>query len=222
MVAAGIQPAEGNLTMSAVPNLRESLGDFEASPELDARLGAMALRARTDPQIRNALYQALSFKIERFVRRYRYRVQQLDVCELGDVEQEAFLVFCEIVDRWPGQESFLGYFFSRFPWRLARAVDVLERGWSATRTVPLDEIAEPAPPSDPADTLLLAELGATLEPRERTVLELRIGYNLRVREIARILGLNSRTIHRSWARIVDELRAGWHIDPIQPDDPTTP
>ncbi len=99
---------------------------------------------------------------------------------------------------------------------------MLERGWSATRTVPLDEIAEPAPPPGPADTLLLAELGANLEPRERTVLELRIGYNLRVREIARLLGLNSRTIDRSWARIVDELRVGWGIDPNQPEDSTTP
>src|SRR6185312_8268414 len=117
VVAAGNRPAEGNLVMSAIPYVVESLGDFDASPELDARLGAMALRARTDPQVRNALYQALAFKIERFVRRYRYRVRQLAVCEVADVEQEAFLVFCDIVDRWPGQESFLGYFFSRFPWR---------------------------------------------------------------------------------------------------------
>ncbi len=208
--------------MSAVPSIIESLGDFEASPELDARLGAMALRARTDPQIRNDLYRVLGFKIERFVRRYRYRVRQLAVCEVADVEQEAFLVFCDIVDRWPGQESFLGYFFSRFPWRLARAVDVLERGWSATRVVPLDEIAEPAPPPDPDDALLLAEIGANLEPRERTVLELRIGYNLRVREIARILGLHTRTIHRSWARIVEELRIGYGVSIQQSDDAGAP
>ncbi len=215
-------PAEGNFVMSAVPNIIESLGDFEASPELDARLGAMALRARTDTQIRNDLYRALSFKIERFVRRYRYRVRQLAVCEVADVEQEAFLVFCDIVDRWPGQESFLGYFFSRFPWRLARAVDVLERGWSATRMVPLDEIAEPPPPPDPVDALLLTEIGANLEPRERTVLELRIGYNLRVREIARILGLHTRTIHRSWARIVEELRVGYGVTVQPPDDAVAP
>lgn len=215
-MAAGNRPAEGNLVMSAIPNVVESLGDFDASPELDASLGAMALRARTDQQVRNTLYQALSFKIERFVRRYRYRVRQLAVCEVADVEQEAFLVFCDIVDRWPGQESFLGYFFSRFPWRLARAVDVLERGWSATRLVPLDEIAVPAPPADPADALILAEIGATLEPRERSVLELRIGYGLRMREIARILGLHPRTIHRSWARIVDDLRASYGIDTANP------
>lgn len=200
--------------MSAVPNIVESLGDFEASSELDARLGTMALHAQTDPQTRNALYQALSFKIERFVHRYRYRVRQLAVCEVSDVEQEAFLVFCDVVDHWPGEESFLGYFFSRFPWRLARAIDVLERGWSATRMIPLDEIAEAAPPPDPADALLLAEVGATLEPRERTILELRIGYNLQVREIAKLLGLHSRTIQRSWVRIVDELRAGWGVRPL--------
>ncbi len=198
--------------MSALSNTGQSLGDFDVSPELDARLGVMALRARTDPQTRNELYQELSFKIERFVRRYRYRVRQLAVCEVVDVEQEAFLVFCDIVDRWPGQESFLGYFFSRFPWRLARAVDILERGWSATRMVPLGEIAIPSTPPDPTDALILAEISATLAPRERTVLELRVGYGLRVREIANILGLHSRTIHRSWARIVDELRIGWGVD----------
>lgn len=200
--------------MSALPNIVESLGDFEASSELDARLGTMALQARTDPQTRNALYQALSFKIERFVHRYRYRVRQLAICEVSDVEQEAFLVFCDVVDHWPGEESFLGYFFSRFPWRLARAVDVLERGWSATRMAPLNEIAEAAPPPDPSDALLLAEAGATLKPRERTILELRIGYNLQVREIAKLLGLHSRTIQRSWAHIVEELRDGWGARPL--------
>lgn len=205
--------------MSALPYPIESLGDFDASPELDARLGAMALRARTDPAVRNALYLALGFKIERFVRRYRYRVNQFAICDVEDVEQEAFLVFCEIVERWPGKQSFLGYFFSRFPWRLARAVDVIERGWSATRFVPLDEINEPTPPPDPADALTLAEIGASLSPRDRTVLELRIGYRLRVREIAQILGVHSRTVHRSWARIVDELRAGWGIDdPAGPEE----
>ena len=105
----------------------DSLGDFELTPKLDADLGALAARAKSDPAARNALYAAVHFKITRFIRRSCNR-GRLVVCENDDVAQEAFLVFCDIVGSWPGDESFLGYFLSRFPWRLARAIEVLERG----------------------------------------------------------------------------------------------
>lgn len=194
--------------MSALPQPLESLGDFDPTPDLDARLNALALRARTDPAARNALYAALSFKVARFVRRYRYRAERFHVCDLEDVAQEGFVVFCDLVQSWPGRESFLGYFFSRFPWRLARAIDQIERGWPADRLQPLTVPGEVTPRtvSDPADLFLLSELGAGLDPRSRTVLELHIGYGLHLSEIARLLGIRQRAMYHLWEHLVAELR----------------
>lgn len=197
--------------MSALPQPLESLGDFDPTPDLDARLNALALRARTDPAARNALYAALSFKIARFVRRYRYRVERLHVCDLEDITQEGFIVFCDLVQSWPGRDSFLGYFFSRFPWRLARAVDQIERGWPVERLQPLDapDDATPSMPRtlpDSADLFLLSELGAGLDSQSRTVLELHIGYGLHLSEIARLLGVRQRAMYHLWDHLLAELR----------------
>jgi RNA polymerase sigma factor (sigma-70 family) len=198
--------------MSVSPYALESLGDFDASPELDARLGALALRARTDADIRNALYRLLDFKIERFVRRYHRRAWQMTTYEFDDVVQEAFVVFCDMIDRWPGEQSFLGYFFTRFPWRLARAIDVIERGTSANQYAPIEAVDEPSPSPYPDDALTLVEAGALLGPRDRALLELRLGYGMDMRQIAHTLGVHSRTVHRRWARIIEDLRDGWESE----------
>lgn len=203
--------------MPTSPLQFDSLGDFELTPELDAAIGALAIRAKTDPAARNTLYTALHFKIIRFVRRYRYH-DRLVICDVDDVAQEAFLVFCDIVRSWPGEESFFGYFLSRFPWRLARAVDVIERGWSASRLLPLASLGESVPPLDPVDLFALAEIGAGLGPRDRTVLELHIGHDLRLNEVARVLGVHRRTVSRAWQRIVGELR----LTLTKPSKPRSP
>lgn len=204
--------------MSAAPNRSHSYGDFETTPELDARLTGMARRARIDGQTRDELYRALGYKIDRFVRRYRYKSDQLVICDPEDVAQEAYLVFCDLLDSWPGEDSFPGYFFSRFPWRLARAVDVAERGWSASRLLPLLETDDTLPPLDPEDHFILAEIGATLSERDRLVLELHIGHGMRLGEVARILGVHRRTVDRAWARIKEEVRIAW----LEPDRPREP
>jgi RNA polymerase sigma factor (sigma-70 family) len=204
--------------MSAISDQAQSYGDFETTPELDKRLTEMARRARIDGPTRDELYRALGYKIERFVRRYRFRTDQLVICEPDDVEQEAYLVFCDLLDSWPGEESFPGYFFSRFPWRLARAVDVAERGWSASRLLPLLETDDAVPPLDPEDHFTLAEVGAMLDERHRLVLDLYIGHGLRLAEVARVLGVHRRTVDRCWARIKEEVRIAW-TEPERPRDP---
>jgi RNA polymerase sigma factor (sigma-70 family) len=206
--------------MSAIPDQdgSRSYGDFESTPELDARLTAMARRARIDGRTRDELYAALGYKIERFVRRYRFRTDRLVICEPEDVAQEAYLVFCNLLDSWPGEESFSGYFFSRFPWRLARAVDVAERGWSASRLLPLLETDDTIPPLDPEDHFTLTEVGAMLDERHRMVLELYIGHGLKLSEIARVLGVHRRTVERYWARIKEDVWIAW----MEPDRPPTP
>ena len=201
--------------MSVSPSPLESLGDFDTSVELDARVSALALRARTDPAVRDALYRLLEFKIERFVRRYRFRAVQMNVYEFDDVVQEAYLVFCDLIDRWPGDRSFLGYFFTRFPWWLSKAIRRIERGTSTNQFLPIEEVEEPPPSPYPDDALVLVEAGALLGPRQRTLLELRVGYGMDMRQIARTLGIHSRTAHRYWAEIVDELRRGWESEPCR-------
>jgi RNA polymerase sigma factor (sigma-70 family) len=203
--------------MSALPDQSRSLGDFETTTELDARLTALARRAKVDIEARDELYQALGYKIERFVRRYRFRADELVICEPEDVEQEAYLVFCDLVQTWPGEESFTGYFFSRFAWRLARAVDVAERGWSAARLLPLLETDDVVPPLDPEDRFTLLEIGALLSKRDQLVLELHIGHGMRLVEVARILGVHRRTVDRAWARIKEEVRIAW-LEPERPRD----
>lgn len=195
--------------MSALPLESESLGDFDLTPEVDASLTALARQAKTDPAARNALYAALSFKINRFTRRYRYRADRLVICDIEDVAQEGFVVFCDLIASWPGRDSFPGYFFSRFPWRLARAIDVIERGWSAARLESMTEVHRHVPPLDPDEAMALVEIGAGLSPRDRAVLELHIGYQLRFSEIARVLDVHPRTVYRAWARIVAEVRRTW-------------
>lgn len=205
--------------MPTSPLQFDSLGDFNLTAELDTALSTLASRAKADPAARNTLYAALHFKITRFVRRYRY-YDRLVICDVDDVAQEAFLIFCDIVRSWPGEESFLGYFLSRFPWRLARAVDVIERGWSASRLLPLASLGESIPPLDPADLFTLAEIGAGLCSRDRAVLELHIGHDLRLNEVARVLGVHRRTVSRAWQRIAGELRLTL-AEPSRPSSPAS-
>ena len=119
--------------------------------------------------------------------------------------QEALLVFCDIVGSWPDDESFLGYFLSRFPWRLARAIDALERGWSASHLLPIASLDESVLPLDPADPFTVAEIGAGMRPQDRVVLEPHIGYDLRLNEVARVLGVHPNLLAYQ-RRIVGELR----------------
>lgn len=190
--------------MSAVPQTT-SLGDFEVTPELDLALDILALCARHDHAARDALYQALAFKIERFVQQYcrRYRLPGR-VTDLDDVAQEAYLVFCDLLQRWPGERSFAGYFFHLFPWRLARAANQLEWGRAAAQDPePLDESLLAAPD----DALTLVDAGAGLPALERAVLELRVDYGMTAEETAGTLGVTARTVYRAWARTRRNLGA---------------
>lgn len=182
-----------------------SLGDFDVTPELDRQLDALARRARLDPAARDTLYRALAFKIDRFVQRHcrRYHLPGR-VVEPSDVAQEAYLVFCELINRWPGQRSFAGYFFHVFPWRLASAATRQEWG---SRAEPVIESLDEQQLEAPEGVLALIEAGAGLRQLDRAVLELRLDYGMTVAEVAASLGVTERTVFRSWARIRRDLGA---------------
>lgn len=180
--------------------------DFDLTPELDAALNRLAHRAKEEAAARNALYQAFAFKIERFARRCASRAT-LHACEPADVEQEAFLVFCELVRRWQGKSSFAGYFFTWFPEMLSQAVARLEHGRPAG-TLALDDMG---PAAAPDSALLLVDDIVSLSERELLVLELRVTAGLQLREIAALLGCHPRTVRRILHRARHRLASAAEI-----------
>lgn len=185
--------------------ITQNLGNFEATAQLDVELGTLARQAKTDTAARDRLYFLLEWKIRRFNRRFYRRVWEYGICEAIDVDQIGYLVFCDLVATWPGEDSFLGYFFSRFSWRLARALDVLGRGWPAAHLVPYD-LELHGDVAQPDDNLMMIDAVAGLSPRQEAVLRLRIEGRLRVREIAEALDVHTRTVHREFAVITSELQ----------------
>lgn len=173
--------------------------DFDVTPELDAAIDRLAHRAKADVAARNALYEVFAFKTARFARQVAQRTD-LHACEPADVEQEAFLVFCELVRRWRGVSSFAGYYFSWFPTMLRQAVARLEHGRPAgTQPVDADDQVVGAVADDLR--LLLVDSTVDLSERERAVLELRVTAGLRMTEIAALLDCNPRTVRRILQRV---------------------
>lgn len=190
-----------------------SLGDFEPTPALDAWLTALAWRAKNDSGARDALFSLLSHKIDRFAGLQRRRMARFHICDFDDACQESFLVFCSVVRSWPGAGNFCGYFFASFPPRLAEALMALEYGRyrRSQRFASLEELRIRAPWlwPDSGDIRWLITLAEGLPERARRVLVLRIAYQVSFVDIARMMALDYRTIHRDWLMVVRHLRRGF-------------
>lgn len=193
-----------------------SLGDFEPTPILDAWLTALAWRAKSDPRARADLFGLLSHKIARFSGLQRRRLPYFQVTDFEDVSQESFIVFCSVLRSWPGAGNFCGYFFSSFPRRLSDAVLALEYGRyrNSQRFASLNELKVRAPwiwPGNGDDhdhdhDHWLVSLAEGLPDRARQVVILRVAYQMSFVDIARMMALDYRTIHRDWLRAVEQLR----------------
>jgi hypothetical protein len=70
---------------------------------VEARLDALAQRARDSTLERNTLYDLLLPKVRQFVLVQRWRLAPADV---ADLEQEAFLAYARPAEEWPGSGSF--------------------------------------------------------------------------------------------------------------------
>lgn len=187
--------------MSTLWWLQRLPDDFTATPEMEELINQSARLARTDVVIRNALYTALAYRIRGLARTACYRAARLAVCEPDDVLQESFLIYCDLLQSWDGERSFLGYLYTRMPWRLARGIDVLERGTGLTWVVERETDAVPDRYLPEQDAIFLSEISAGLPIGDRRLLQLHIGYGLPLTEIARLRGTNLRTLHRRWARL---------------------
>ena len=116
------------------------------------------------------------------------------------------LIFATMVADWPGNGSFVRYFFAFFPWRLRHAVTWHDRRWPQRRLVIIPEEDlhalvhdEPTTLSDEG-WLVLGEFA----PAERRLLALRLaGYSLP--DIAERFGWSLSTAARRWRVLRERL-----------------
>ena len=200
-------PAPQHESHDSRPTTPDSSWNFELTPELDARLNALALAGRSDPAARNALHALIAGKIARFLAPWRGR--RIALGEFADLRQEAFLVFADLVADWSGEGSFARYFLGFFPWRLRHAVEAHERRWPAERllVVPDHALLAADPGAEDLTDPLLPFWPLADADRRFLILRLR-GWS--VEEAARHLGWTRRTGFRRWRALVARLGAGTH------------
>lgn len=186
----------------------------DVSAAIEGRLRPTALRARAGcPVARDALYLALHPKLERFIR--RVRVPHLGEGRTGiwdrdDVEQEAWLVFAELVEQWSPERPFGRYILATFPWRLRDAIyrGIGRRGVPTRMAlVPIDDHAWLRDGSAAADeaSVLLGVLAERLPALQAEILRRHVGDGETLTAIARDLGLGRRTVTRQWRAARDHL-----------------
>lgn len=95
-------------------------------PAFDETLGTVAIRAQEgDMDARDALFFAFLPKLDRLMANARpphAPAGMTGVWDRDDVEQEAYLVFVELLHGWSGDVSFTAWLLSRFSWRLKDAI----------------------------------------------------------------------------------------------------
>ena len=200
-----------------------SLGNFEATPDIDRRLSRLALDGRTSNESRDELFTLLAAKIERFAR--RFRPWTLDPWEYDDVLQESYLIFLAAIERWTpryvdGEPSgFLYYFFATYPLWLSSHVKRMTgrepRGRITAIPLPDEHDLTADSVSCEAEALTLAildEVHTQLGEQAGTLLHLRLVTGKSVTEAAAQAGISRRTAYRRWATITELARREWFED----------
>lgn len=127
------------------------------------------------------------------------RFAQGSILSREDVEQEAFLVFAELLGQWSGKGSFSRYLLGSFPWRLRDAVFALMGPREASLAEPsLNELAAISYDVEQA-VLLLEDLSRQFTPLDRQILLMRVRDGVGVRQVAAELKVNRRTVQRRLA-----------------------
>ncbi|CAN5205166.1 hypothetical protein BH23CHL1_BH23CHL1_24250 [soil metagenome] len=200
-----------------------SLGNFEATADIDRRLSRLALDARASNESRDELFTLLATKVERFAR--RFRPWTLDPWEYDDVLQESYLIFINVVERWTPRyvddepAGFVYYFFAVYPLWLSTCVKRMSgRGArGGVIAVPLPEEYELSADSVSceAEALTLAildDVHSQLGEQAGALLHLRLVTGKSVTEAARQAGIPRRTAYRRWSTIVEFARSEWFED----------
>lgn len=176
-------------------------------PAIDRMLTTLAQsHNRSDAELRNALFIAYAPRLRRILLRLWYRTLFEFGCELCDLEQELYLIFASLLERWSGQGSLSAYLHGALPWRL---FDAARRLAPKDRQLPDHPLPAPiADGSHAADeaALLLEELARTLAPFDRDLLLRHVRDGQSLAAIARATGLSHRTVRRAWLRLQQHLR----------------
>jgi RNA polymerase sigma factor (sigma-70 family) len=176
-------------------------------PAIDRVLSELARTGdRRDPELRNALFTAFAPRLRRILRRLWYRHLNEFGCELDDLEQELFLIFASLLERWSGIGSISAYLHGAIPWRLYDAARRM-----APRDRPLDGHPALAANLDDAReaaeaALLLDELANRLSPFKSALLLGLVRDHKPLEEIASTFGMSQRTARREWRRLQQQLR----------------
>jgi len=183
-------------------------------PAFDHTLGNIAIRAQQgDTDARDALFFAFLPKLDKLVTAIRVPSAPIGTTgtwDRDDVEQEAYLVFVELLHGWSGDVSFTAWLLARFSWRLR---DALRDGvgkpllpprvqWMSLDDAELrEERALLVDDFDPEDHKLVEILVDSLPPELSQVLVLRALRGKPLAEIAREMQLSRRTLVRRWHEI---------------------
>jgi RNA polymerase sigma factor (sigma-70 family) len=190
--------------------------DNELAPALERRLMPTARRAYAGcHDARDALYIAFGPKLERFTR--GVRVPRLGstctgIWDRDDLEQEAWLVFTEILGQWDTARPFGRFLLTTFPWRLRDAIyrGIGRRGVPPRMAlVPIGEhdwLHDGSAAAAEAHVLLNALADRLPEP-QATILRRHIGDGESLTVIARELDVSRRTVTRQWRALKHQLAA---------------
>jgi RNA polymerase sigma factor (sigma-70 family) len=186
----------------------------DLSVAFERRLRPTVLRAHAGcPAARDALYLALRPKLDRVIRRVRVPLigdERTGIWDRDDVEQEAWLVFAELVEQWSPERPFGRYFFAAFPWRLRDAIHrgIGRRGVPTRMAlVPLDDhdwLHDGSAAAAEA-SVLLGVLAERLPALQAEILRRHVGDGDTLTAIARDLDLSRRTVTRQWRAARDQL-----------------
>lgn len=186
----------------------------DVGPTLERRLAPTVQRAHLgDKDARAALFLAFRPKLIRFIRRIptpRTRPDQVGLWDRDDVEQEAWIVFNELIAQWSPERPFGRYVLANFSWRLRDAVyrGVARRGVPPRMTlVPIgdhDWLHDGSAAGAEARALLNA-VAERLPDIQGVILRRHIGDGEALSVIARDLGVSRRTVTRHWRIVRDHL-----------------
>jgi RNA polymerase sigma factor (sigma-70 family) len=180
-------------------------------PGFDDTLGSFAMRAQEgDTDARDALFFAYLPKLERLMAHVRppyAPTGMTGIWDRDDIEQEAWLVFVELVEAWSGDVSFTSWLLSRFAWRLKDVIrDGIGRPSIPPRRREVDmELAELVPA--PCEEMLpeVSELvDRVVDALPDELAEALIGHMVHGKTKTRVaaeMGVSRRTMVRYWQEI---------------------
>jgi RNA polymerase sigma factor (sigma-70 family) len=189
-------------------HLLPMIGPFDPIPApVDAALtGVARLAKRNDRDARNRLFLALQPKLLQLSRQVRTWMLPT-TWDRDDLDQEAFVIFAELLEAWSGETSFTAYLLGHYGWRLRGAVRKarLAERLPIARAQMLPSIADDSWAADEM-RIALEEMASHFSGIERTILIARIGESEGFGVIAHRLGVSRKTVYRHWTSILAALR----------------